>query len=409
MKLLVSFVIFTSILFAEFEFQGHIAVESQAFLIVPKHKHKNSFTVLEQLEMSYDYESLKLYSKLYAQQDYYDIIDDNKNDRTFGRVDELYGLYEFDDDAILAGRNIRFWGALEARNIVDGFNPKDLRNDIFNPDKMGAYNISYSHFTDNGEFSIILKLSEEDQKMASIAYAYYFFPESVTYDSKLQSEDSLQRPSVYLSYSATTDTEYPVDYAVIFEHGYDSQRYFTSDGVIGTSPVTFNEHAYLVNKIMTYNTAVVDATLIKLEALYTDVIDDKVVSDYWHLGLGLEHTLNFDDLDGDIGLISEYYRYETLQSDRYTDLDLFETFQNDLFLGLRYAFNDEDDSSFVGGVIADLEYDEQAYYMEYESRLGDSLKLNFDYRYIEPSKSDLTAYALLKRHERLSLKLAYYF
>lgn len=409
MKLLISLLTCSVLLFADFEYQGHIGLDSQAFLLLPDDKHKNNFTAYEQLEMSYTHEALKLSTRLYAQQDYYDFSDDRKNERTFGRIDELYGVYEFDNDSVFAGKNIRYWGALEARNIVDGFNTQDLRNDLFNPDKMGAYNVAYSHYTDNGEFSIIFKLSENEQKMASSPYVYYFFPSFVTYDSKLKSEKSLERPSLFLSYSGTTDSKYPLDYAVIYENGYDSQRYFRSDGPLDGSDVTFSEHAYLVNKFMTYDTLVVDATLIKLEALYSDVIDDKFISDYYHIGLGVEHTINFDDLDGDLGLIGEYYRYETLQSGKYSDLQLFETFQNDLFLGLRYSFNDEDDSSFVGGVISDMEYNEQVYYVEYESRFAESFKLNFDYRYIEPSTSDLTAYSLLKRHERIGLKIAYYF
>jgi len=409
MKLLVLLVALSVVLFGEFEYQGHVGIEAQSYILAPKDKHKNNFTAYEQLEMSYTYDSLKLATRLYAQQDYYDAASDEKNERTFGRVDELYGLYEFDEDALFAGKNIRFWGALEVRNITDTFNTQDLRNDLFNPDKMGAWNLAYSHYTDSGEFSVIIKLNEENQKMAALPYMYYFFPAFITYDDTLISDESLQRPTIYLSYSGMSETEYPIDYAFIVQHGYDSQRCFSADGPLNGNPVSLNENAYLVNKVMTYNTAVIDATLIKLEALYTDVIDNEVVSDYWHLGVGVEYTMTFDTLDGDLGLISEYYRYETLDSEKLSDLELFETFQNDLFVGLRYAFNDADDSSFIGGVIADLEYDEQAYYMEYETRLGDSLKLKADYRYIEPSTSDLTAYALLKRHERIGLKVAYYF
>ena len=83
--------------------------------------------------------------------------------------------------------------------------------------------------------------------------------------------------------------------------------------------------------------------------------------------------------------------------------------QNDLFLGLRYSFNDSDDASIVGGVVADFEYDEEVYYFKYDSRLGDSFRVGFDYYYIEPSKDEKTAYALLGRHQRVALNLAYYF
>ncbi len=400
---------FVSSLFAEFELKGHVGINSQFYLQLPNSKHQNNLTAYEALEVTYNQDELLLGASVYAQQDYYDIANDEDNERTFTRLEELYVQYEFEENAVFAGRNIRFWGALEARNIVDGFNTKDLRTDLFDTDKMGAWSLAYTHYTYDGEFSIIVKLYEESQKMAATPYAYYFFPKNIIYDEALQSEESRYRPTLYLSYSGSLDWEHPLDFALIFQNGYDSQRYFKPNGSLDGSSVVFKEHAYLVNKIMTYNTMVVGATLLKLEALYTDVIDNDVISDYYHVGLGIEHTLNFDSISGELGIIGEYYRYETLEDEKYSDLELFEIFENDLFLGVRYTFNDVDDSSLVGGVILDLDYDEQAYYLEYESRFGESLKLSLDYRYIKPSKEHQTAYALLQKHERVGLKLGYYF
>lgn len=257
---------------------------------------------------------------------------------------------------------------------------------------------------------MIVKLYEEDQKMAKLPYVYYFFPPFVTYDSELKTQNSRYRPTVYLRYGGSTDTEYPLDYAVILQNGYDSQRYFVPDGpMTGVVPVTLTEHAYLANKAMTYDTLVVGETLLKLEALYTDVIDDPNIADYYHVGAGVEHTLSQIADDADLGLIAEYYRYGTLQSGRYTDLELFEVFENDLFTGLRYSWNDANDASLVGGAVWDLEYDEQMFYVQYETRLYDTFKLNLDYRYIEPSKHTMTAFYLMGRLQSVSAKIGYYF
>ena len=127
------------------------------------------------------------------------------------------------------------------------------------------------------------------------------------------------------------------------------------------------------------------------------------------MAFGVEHTLeNFYESSA-LGLIAEYYRYDTYESDKYSDIELFETMQNDLFIGLRYSLNNAQDSSFVGGVVADFEYDEQVYYMKFESRFADSYKIGVDYYYIEPSTSHLTAYALLGEHQRVALNVAYHF
>jgi len=414
MKIFLALFISFTFLFAELELSGHLDVDSQAYLIRADAKHKNSFTLKQTLEFKYEKDDLTAFAKLYAQEDYYDFLsEDEHNERTFARLDELFLKVDYEDDSIQAGKNIKFWGALELRNIVDGFNPKEFRDDMFSKtNKCGVWNASYSHYTESAEITLIVKLNEPDQKMASYPYVYYFFPEFVTYEDKLESSHGVDRPSLYLLYSGTTETEYALDFAFIYEYGYDSQRYFTPDNPLNLAlglPTEFRQNAYIASKFMIYNTLVVDSTLIKLEALYAKVDVDAAVGDYSHVAVGFEHTVENFYKSAGLGLIGEYYNYRTYDGEKYSDLELFETMQNDLFLGLRYSFNDSDDASIVGGVVADFEYDEEVYYFKYDSRLGDSFRVGFDYYYIEPSKDEKTAYALLGRHQRVALNLAYYF
>ena len=256
--------------------------------------------------------------------------------------------------------------------------------------------------------------------MAAEPYVYYFFPSFVSYDGTLETQESKNRPSIYLKYSGSTDTEYPIDYAFIYENGYDSQRYFstaTPKNLVAISPTfgqptSFIENAYLVNKFMTYDTMVVGSTLVKLEALYAKVDNNPVVGDYSHIGLGIEYTIENIYESHALGLLAEYYRYDTYESDKFSDLQLFETMQNDLFLGGRYTLNNAEDSSFVGGGIFDLEYDEQSYYLKFESRVAETFKLSCDYYYIVPSTKQLafpTAYQFLGKHQKLGINIAYYF
>ncbi|MDF1877047.1 hypothetical protein JHD47_04395 [Sulfurimonas sp. SAG-AH-194-L11] len=401
--------------------QGHIDYTTQAYLTLPTDKHAQNITLSAYLEVAYEKDELSLKAKAKAQEDFYDLQADRteRNNRSFMRLDEVYAQYDFENDQVSVGKNIRFWGALEVRNITDGFNPDELRDDPFDADKLGVWNLSYSHYTDDGEFSAIIKLYEQSRDMSASPYVYYYFPVSVPvsataslplkYENRLLTKEGDTRPSVYLKYSASTDTQYPLDYAVIFENGYDSQRYYTTIPSGDSSAIITNENAYIVNKLSTYNTLVVDGTLVKLEAVYVDVVDDAEISDYYHIGFGLEHTLTQVYGEADLGLISEYYYYGILDESKRDDLDLFELFQNDLFLGFRYTFNQGDDASIIAGAILDMEYDEKVYYIEYETRVAETFKVNFDYRYIDPSPSDLTAFNLMGKHERLSLKLGYYF
>ena len=436
MRALLGVVLLSSLLYGEFEYKGYMGVDTQAYLTKPDKKHPANLTLQQQLELKYTYEDFEALVNAYAQEDSYDLSSE-KNERTFIRLDELYAKYYFENDMIFAGRNIRFWGALEVNNIVDTFNTKDFRTDGLDPQKQGAWNASYTHYFENSELSVIVKIYEEKQQMAAYPYVYYFFPEKVptplgladvSYNPDRESTESLYRPTLYLNYSGSTESDYPIDYALLFQHGFDSQRAFNTAFDPFTMTSQLVEKVYLVNKFMTYNTMVVGSTLLKVEALATDVIDDNVssinkrVADYYQFGLGVEHTLTSLIGDADLGLLAEYYYYSTFDhSDKIaTDLDLFQVFQNDLFLGFRYTFNDASDSSIIAGAIVDWQYHEQSYSFKYETRFFDVLSAKLDYAYINPSKSEPTAYALMGvnpndplghpiAHQRIGINLAYHF
>ena len=413
--ILTCFIFFTTLVADGLEVDASFGLVSDFFPNEKKGKNKNSFTANQELEFTYTKDEFKAYTKLYAQEAYHDLVKDESKhtNRTFARVDEAYLEYEGDNFKLNGGKVIKFWGALEVKNISDVFNLREFRNKPSNNEKLGSYFLEYDYYTDDGTLSLIAKLYEDKQYMASQPYQFYFLPFFISYDSELKSDNSLFYPTFYLKYSASTQWENALDYSLILQHGYDSQRYFLPDDFSTLKqglPTTFNEHAYLVNKIITYNTMLVDNTLYKLEALYTDVIDSKYISDYMHLGLGFEYTFNnIFNLDSNLGLIGEYYYYTTFEDNKFTDLELFEIYQNDLFLGLRYSFNDEDDSSIVAGVVADVEYGEELYSFKYETRFFDSLKFKTAYSYINPSKNTQTAYNLLGETQTITFDFKYYF
>ena len=426
---------------SELAIQGHVDLTAQAYLERPSSKHKGNLLGSGEIEFDFRKDDFGVIAKIYGQADSYDAYSsDEQNDRSYIRFDELYTKYEFENSQIMLGKSVRFWGALEASNITDAFNPDDLRTDPFDARKLGVWNTAYTYYTDSGELALIAKFYEQDRRMANDPYVYYVYGNTIdiefppgsntystvplSYNKNLDTEESSTRPSLFLKYSGTADTEYAWDYAFIFENGYDSQRYFNVipvENPPGTiSSIEFQENAYLVNKVLTYNTVVVDSTLYKFEAVYANVDNDptmktnagpKEISDYYHIGLGLEHTLVQFHGEADLGLIAEYYKYDTFKSgdDIANDLDLFQVMQNDLFLGARYSFNQGNDASIIGGGIFDLDYHEQAYYIEYEGRIADTFKLTLDYRYIKPSSTRTTSFSLLERHQRISLNMGYYF
>jgi len=391
-------------------YRGDLNWITQSYLIAPADKNPENITINADLEATYKKDALQLRTKVKLQQDLNDMESGAKDThRSYARIDELYGAYEFEDSRVLVGKNIRFWGALEVRNISDVFNPYDLRADPFYKTKLGVINAEYTRYTETGELSFIVQLYEQPREMSAYPYVYYYFPQDIKYSKDLKTQYGRYRPNIYVKYSDSYEgDEYSLDYNLIFQNGYDSQRYYTTH-MTANNELETNEHAYLVNKFISYDTLVSGATLYKLEAIYTDVLNNDQISDYTHLGLGLEHTIAQVYDEADLGLLAEYYSYNTVDGSKRGDLQLFEVFQNDLFLGLRYSLNKGDDSSLIGGGIFDLDYDEDVYYFEYNTRIADTYKINFDYHYIEPSKKYPTVFNLMGRHQRISLKVGYYF
>jgi hypothetical protein len=395
---------------AAWDLTGSTALENESFLNKGMGKHDQSLTVKQSIELDYAKGDFKFFTKLYAQGD----LDDTKRStdktkRSFARVDEFYLSREFYDGAskLLLGKKIRHWGALEAKNITDVFNPLDMRNSSDAKDKLGVWNTQFSYYTDNGELSLIVKHYEQDQKISAQPYGYYFLPATMRFDERLVLEEKRNYPTTYISYTASTEWDNALDYALIFQHGYDSQKLYT---LKSTTPLILQANSYLVNKFLTYNTMVVGATLLKAELVYADVLHNSAVSDYVHAALGFEHEIErFLQSDGKLGLIAEYYHYETLEANKKTDLDLYEVFQNDLFIGMRFTFNDVDNSSFLMGAVIDTEYDESAFSAEYQTRLKGGFKIETKYQYIEPSQSTQTAYASLGRVQSLRVDLSYHF
>lgn len=399
-------------------FEAQIGLNADFFENTRSAKNPDAYTATQLVKLSYEKADWHIFTKLYAQEAYYDTqVSSQQTDRTYVRLDELYARYERADYKFLFGRSIRFWGALELYNLVDRFNARDLRNKMNKVEKIGAWNMEYSYFTETGSINLIVKFYEESEPMAASPYLFYFLPNFVSYNSTPQTEKKPYIPTVYLKYNGTTDWEYPLDYAMILEHGYSGKRYFytaTPQNLVPSlpsygSPTEFQERVYLVDQIDTYDTMVVDAMLLKLEASYSRVKDDPNVGDSLALGTGFEYTINgIFQTDADLGLLSEYYRYWSLDDTKYDDLRLFEVYQNDLFLAIRCTLNDLDRSTLLAGVVADMQYDEYTVSAKYETHFKNA-KLSLSYSRIEPSATTQTAYAYIGRTQSLSFEYVYYF
>ena len=114
-----------------------------------------------------------------------------------------------------------------------------------------------------------------------------------------------------------------------------------------------------------------DAWLWKLEAIHRNGRDD----DFMAVVTGFEYTLyQVADSTADIGILAEYL-YDN--RDEHAPVT---TFDDDLFVGVRLALNDADDTSVLVGAVIDPTTDETFFNIEATRRFGSNYKAEFRLR-----------------------------
>ncbi len=373
----------------ELEYKGNIGFETQYLSHDMKYKRDKSSALRLESELKKEFGDSEIAINIKA------IYDKDDKNRRYIDFNDLYYRYNFEDSDILIGRNTRFWGALEFYNIIDVFNSKDFLDDPFDYDsKLGAWNIAYTSYLDNAEISVILKLHEDKQRMQDMKSVNNFFP--LPYNDNLITQKSKNRPTIFLKYSGSGD-ETQIDYGFIYQNGYDQQRYMTLlNGKL-------RQNSYIVNKLMGYSTLVSGDTIYKSELSYS-VSDDKKVSDYLEIGLGVEYTLyGFWDKK-DLGLLVEYYKYRAKDSQKLGADDFGKFFADDLTLGFRLSINDLSSSEVLGGVDIDRDNSEKIFFVKYDTRVLDRYKLGVTYQHLAPKNS-----SKFEKLDRLKLEFGYYF
>lgn len=107
------------------------------------------------------------------------------------------------------------------------------------------------------------------------------------------------------------------------------------------------------------------------------------------------------ETDIDVGLIAEY-----LWDDR--DNELATPFENDVLIGVRLAWNDEQSTELLLGVIQDLDSSDAAWNLEASRRLGDRWKLSLEGRFFSID-TNTNALFQIRQDDYVQLELARYF
>jgi len=290
---------------------------------------------------------------------------DNRDEgREHADIRELLWLRVDGDNEWRVGINTMFWGVTETQHLVDVINQIDRVEGIDGEDKLGQQMIHLKRYQDWGVLDFLVLPGFRERT----------FPAA---------EGRLRLPLVVDTSAATyesSDEDNHVDYAFRF-----SQTYGDLDLGISLFKGTnrdpqfvpgqdSNGQTVLIPHYVQMTQAALDLLLIvedwiwKLEMFHRDTNPTA----YQALTGGFEYTFyGVFDSDIDLGSLVEYSYDSRDQAQR-------GVFDRELFVGARFALNDEQSSELLAGFVVDTNNGSQTFRLEGNRRIGDSWKATIE-------------------------------
>lgn len=322
-------------------------------------------------------------------------LDAHDDNRSHGDLREANWLHFGDGYDLVVGFDKVFWGVAESRHLVDVVNQSDLVEDIDQEDKLGQPMVQLQAGTEWGVIrGFLMPVFRERTFPDDDARFRGALP--IADDAAYQSDAEEFHPDLAVRWSNTFGG---------FDVGVSHFR--------GTSreprllPAFQNGRTELVP---TYD--LIDQTGVDLQ--YTtgawlwkfEGIGRAGQGDYFLASVaGFEYTLyQVADSDADLGLLLEHL-YDGREEDGDAPLT---PFQNDVFVGARLTLNDEDDTTFLAGAIADVEDGSVTLSLETSRRIGDDMKVELEARMFPDVAPDNALYGI-RRDNVVTLRISRFF
>lgn len=313
---------------------------------------------------------------------------DNKDEgREHVDIRELLWLRVDGDNEWRIGINTMFWGVTETQHLVDVINQIDQVEGIDGEEKLGQPMIHLKRYQDWGVLDFLVLPGFRERTF--------------------QDEEGRLRFPLVVDTSApvydSTDEDKHIDYAFRF-----SQTYGDLDLGVSLFKGTNRDpqfdlgpgipHYVQMTQVALDLQLIVEDWIWKLEMFHRDTDP----SAYQALTGGFEYTFyGVFDSDLDIGSLAEYSYDSRDEGQR-------GVFDRDLFIGARFALNDEQSSELLAGFVVDTNNGSQTFRLEGNRRIGDSWKATIEMQLFSniDAGDPLTA---LAEDDYLLFELARYF
>ena len=381
------------------ELSGRFELEPRGFTQSPAHPRQTrngvSLAVQPELYHSFDDDRQSLLFSPFLR---LDTADDR---RTHFDVRELLYQRVFDDAELRIGIGRVFWGVTESYHLVDIINQTDLVENIDREDKLGQPLVNLTFIRDWGALDLFMLPGFRERTYPGREGRLRSEPFVDTDRATYESGAGRQRIDYAVRWSNAIGD---FDIGVAHFHGTSREpRLLPECATPGCNPVTGEGFVLAPRYEVVHRTsldlqATKDATLWKLEALHESGQGDSYVA--WVAGF--EYTwFGIDESDMDLGLLVEHL-FDGRGGNAPHPLE------NDVFAGVRLAFNDEASTELLAGVIADGEGDATNLNLEASRRIGERWKVELEARAWTGVDRDDAMYPL-QRDDYVQLTLSRFF
>lgn len=372
------------------KYSGNVAAEIQFFSQAAQ--FDNQFD--ENLTLSYN----QKISHEWGRDDLFSIelffrADNRDEEREHADIRELKWLHVSGDHEWRIGIDTVFWGVTETQHLVDIINQTDRVEGFDGEDKLGQPMVHYTRIQDWGVFHVFVLPGFREAKFRS-GQARLQFPLPVDTDQAVfESSDEQRHIDYALRYAHFIgDTEFGLS---LFD-GTNRDPVFSQGLNTTGQPVLIPEYQQMTQFGLDLQSIIGD-WIWKLESIHRQLDSGS----YSAATAGFEYTF-YAIMDSaiDLGTLMEYS-----WEDRDENAGVLD---NDLFGGLRFAFNDVQSSEILAGVFIDTDNQSKSLRMEASRRLGDSWKLTGELQIFTSidEQDPLIAFA---RDDFLLLELAWFY
>ncbi len=374
------------------EFSGNVALETQVFTESAQFDDQFDDNVTMSFEPKLegdwndgdDLWSFELYLR----------ADDKDAGREHADIREAMWLHVDGDNEWRIGLNTMFWGVVESKHLVDVINQIDQVEGIDGEEKLGQPMIHLKRYQDWGVLDFLVLPGFRERTFQ-------------------QREGRLRAPLVVDTDQAeyeSSDEDRHVDYALRFSQTWGDldfglswfdgtsrdpllQPGFDGDGNPVLTPFYEQMRQLGLDSQLIFADWIWRLEYVRREADSNDF-------DAWTAGF--EYTFyGIAESDTDLGLLVEY-------SHDSRPVDEADALNDDVFVGSRFAFNDEQSSEILAGFFIDADSRGRSFRVEGNRRFGDSWKGRLELQTFSNIDDD-DLLAALEKDDYLLLEMAYYF